>query len=181
MAHLKKAATGHLLKGSDGHLVIGCATTTTTTTSTTSTSTTTVTPQNACNNCYPPLSDSYVVTFAGLANCLEYLNGSHVVTWLVDCSWETTPSGSGCPESRVSLEWVPLVGGWRARTTCAATCQKTWLVEHTPPWPCDPVGTYPEEGCYDAGCAGVEGCDPPYDLQTCEASSGATCVVSETP
>jgi hypothetical protein len=72
---------------------IGALTTTTTTPTTTTTTTTEPPPPPpTCNDCDPPLSTSYLLTFSNLGGIFAEYNGSHVVTNVSGCKWRLVES-----------------------------------------------------------------------------------------
>jgi len=167
VAHLKRSqSTGRLLKNAAGHLVRQCSSTTTTTEE----------PQNACNNCDPPLHDSYAVTLDGLGGVFGFLNGSHVVQWVENCRWQVLAGSQDCPGGSVRLEYeedTPDGDFWYVWAACGGGCVKFWRRLVIPYEPCHPTGAYSEWSCYEDNCPGW----PP--LTGCPESNGATCSVSE--
>jgi len=155
MAHMKKSATGHLMKNDTvghGHLSLDCG------------------PPPGCNSCDPPLLDTYYVTFAGLGGSFAFFNGTHHVEWYGSCIWVHTYFGT--PSRFVSLLYVTDEWATRWRVTIYTTlyCQKVMRQPVT--WPCLPTNIYVPYGCASGNCP---------DTKSCAKSVGATCVVSATP
>ncbi len=141
--------------------------------STTTAGPTTTTEQVVdCNDCDPPLRETYCVTLSGLAGDFAAANGSWVVTWnpteAARGRWESSAIWGGSPVEGcdVRLRWTG--SAWRVDLFVGPFCTKSWQNGSDA---CDPVAAYAELACTDAGCA---------DPDSCEDSAGATCVVSET-
>ncbi len=155
MAHLKKSdITGHLMKGSGGHLVKDC----------------TGAPET-CNDCSPAIPDTLYVTCEGLSGDFAPWEGKTTLAWLSGCWWADVVDIDTYP--RMYLYYLSGGPYWMVRiNTVAIGCQKTWDTSADGPHTCDPWnGTYAEVDCGDTACS---------DHSSCEDSAGATCVVSTT-
>ncbi len=140
MAHLKKAAGGHLLKSTDGHLVNDCG-------------------EIACNECDPPLEDTYTVQLSGLGGDFAPWNGTHEVPWYTGCTWALIGD-----EQVLSLYWT---GYWRLTLSIGPTyCQIVFAGSSDA---CEPTGVYGLHECSSLYCP---------ESDSCAKSAGAACEVS---
>ncbi|MFH1604245.1 MAG: hypothetical protein ABIH03_10105 [Pseudomonadota bacterium] len=127
-------------------------------------------PGETCNDCDPPLQETYCVTWDGLGGSFAWANGSWVVTRTGLCFWEYVDPGD--PTYRITLSYVfdPATGhyGWHAYVFSGGDwCNKRMdgpFEDH----PCAPEDVvFAAWVCADAGCAG-----------SCAASAAATVVVT---
>ena len=143
--HLRRdSLSGHLARATNGHLRKCGA------------------PQ-LCNQCTPPLPDTFYITHAGLAAPLSALNGKHAVVWVTACNWFTP----GQPDlEQMLVFWAGF--GWMVTAIQGSTypCWKNWRGQLGG---CDVTGVFSEYSCTDGGCSGL-----------CAGSAGATCEVSLT-
>jgi hypothetical protein len=117
-----------------------------------------------CNCCNPAVPDTLCVTLAGLGGDLAAFNGTRELWHESLCTWRNS---SAHPRVLI-LQWIaPGTSDWRLTIYTSNYCAKSWLSGGQDP--CDPTGTYGEASCSDDTCA---------NPATCEASAGATCVVS---
>lgn len=134
MAHLKKsAATGHLLKNSDGHLVKSCE-------------------SNTCHGCDPPIPDTLTLTCSNFQGDFAVFNGVRALPWRYGCYWAT--------EEDLYPEFIVLWtdGPW---LLALHTEQGACLINLSgPDTPCDPRGTYNTvDWCWDEGCTDADSCE----------------------
>lgn len=185
--HLKKSSTtGHLLRELvAGHLVNQC-----------------LPPVDVCgcNGCDPPLAAAYVVVLDGLGGWLDGLNGSHIVSTLVcsedpllPCEWRVDyppeESPPRCRDPGVKLQWIwrdrpdpwgPIITRyeWYVSCGCQHGCNKFWRRQVVPPAPCEPLGNYSPQACYDSGCPSNDCPNPPPPDAECYFLFGGTCGLS---
>jgi hypothetical protein len=122
----------------------------------------------ACNACSPPLPGTLYVTLAGLAGDFAQWNGKHKLTHFGACQWVYPHYDP--PSIWIQLLWF--TARWLVQITAGGVfpivCDKRWDGSEDA---CVQIGNYTEGDCNDAGCP---------DINSCENSAGATCVVSLT-
>jgi|GEM_PF-4052624 len=133
-----------------------------------------------CAGCEDLDGLNITVTFAGLAGDFSVLNGAHSMTIVHDseaitaeqCMDEITVSGFDIRIWFSAGDGLPACGiaQWIVRITSAQFCTKIFDVVNYPT-ACHIYGSYgrPANTCNDSDCV---------DTDSCEDSTGATCVVS---
>ncbi len=133
MAHLKKAAGGHLLKSGDGHLVNDCE----------------PPPDNSCNDCDPAIPDTLFVTFSGLGGDWSIYNGKRTLEWSQACGWQDSVLGLV-----ITLGYFVTV--WRVQIADKSSCNIHWDKMDAG---CTPAGVYSTGPfCIDGGCDDTGSC-----------------------
>ena len=122
----------------------------------------------SCNSCNPQLDATYTVTLTGVAGDLVDIDGAYTVTWVSHCLWQFDDGNI-----LISLIWVTAVTtAWQVSIghIGVANCHKSWETPDGTSDDCDPTAdTFAETSCEDSGCD---------DVDTCEDSITATCVVT---
>jgi len=119
-------------------------------------------PDNTCNACDPAIPDTLYATWSSLAGDWAAANGKTALTWVSTCVWQAVVGS-------VTVSVWYYGGTWGADVSTGGFCT---LRRDGPNTACAPEGTYSSEiDCSDVACT---------DHDSCEDSSGATCVVSYT-
>ena len=121
----------------------------------------------ACNDCDPAIPAQMCVTLEGMAGDFAGDDGTWEVHWTSGCEWW----GLTASHHHVVVNYDDDTGSWYASIFLSplSNCGKGWKQTTDA---CSPYGTYAEDVCLDSACT---------DHDTCEASSGAACIVGECP
>jgi len=130
---------------------------------------------NDCNDCDPPLADTYPVTLALFTGNAVCLNGVFTVSWTEECIWRTAwfrCCGDDEDEhgmAQVSLYWLNDAWWVTARVTGGQDFFQTFKGQEDEP--CAPEGTY----AFSVSQRGLSNCNSSGIPQS--AGTDATCVV----